>query len=210
VSELEHSAEVLHPQRRRGVRFRPDSALGALHPGLGLVQPPLPGQHAPERHVGDASERIISPAVPLGQLDRLPAAFRRPRKRPVKLDRRLVRQAGELQVRPPDPARQRDALLQVRLGLDGPGCPAPGDAEADQREAAQLLIQAGLRRLRGPGQGLHPLRLLGHRRQVASLAGQLQPDHPEQHLRPSAPAFRHRLGPALGQPQVSLRCRQRP
>jgi hypothetical protein len=36
------------------------------------------------------------PAVPFGQLDRLPAGLGRPRSRPVDLCRRQVRQASEL------------------------------------------------------------------------------------------------------------------
>ena len=36
---------------------------------------------------------------------------------PVELDLRPVHQAHELQIGPPDPARQRDPLFQVRLGL---------------------------------------------------------------------------------------------
>ena len=45
------------------------------------------------------------------QLDRLPAALSRLRKRPVGLDHCLVRQAAELKKRPPDPPRERDAVL---------------------------------------------------------------------------------------------------
>ena len=89
--------------------------------------------------------------MPFGQLDRLPAVLRRPGKRPPDVERRLVRQAEELQIRPPDPARQRDALLQVWLGLLEPGRPVLGDAQVDQRQRAQVLAQAGPRRVRGLG-----------------------------------------------------------
>ena len=46
--------------------------------------------------------------------------------------------------------------------------------------------------------------------QVPPLAGQRQPDHPEQHPRLPAPACRHRRRPPLGHPQVPLRRLQRP
>jgi hypothetical protein len=145
-----------------------------------------------------------------GQLDRLHAVLRRPRKRPVELGDHLVRQAGELEIRPPDPSRQRDALLQVRLGLVEPDRPDLGDAEADKCQRAQFLAQAGLRRVLGLGQGLQPLRLFGHRRQVPALPGQQQSDDPEQHLELSAPPGWHRRRSPLGQPQVAFRRLQRP
>ncbi len=147
--------------------------------------------------------------MPFGQLDRLPAALRPPRKRPRDLNRRLIRQAGELQIGPPDPARQRDALLQVRLGPLEPGRPVLGDAQVDQRQRAQVLAQAGPRRVRGLGCGLQAPRLLDHRREVAALAGQQQPDHPEQQLHPPAPARRHRRRPQFRERQVPLRLLQR-
>ena len=121
--------------------------------------------------------RFVGPAVPFGQLGRLPAVLHRQGKRPEELVIRGVDQAGELQIRPSDPARQRDALLQVPFGVLGPGCPELGAAEADQRQRAQVLAQPGprrrrqdgLRRLRGLGHGLQlPL---GMRNAVAGLDG---------------------------------------
>ena len=99
---------------------------------------------------------------------------------------------------------------RCRSRLLEPGRPVLGDAEVDQRQRAQVLAQAGLRRVRGLGHGLQPPRLLGHRRQVAALAGQQQPDHPEQHLHLPAPAGRHRRRSPLRQRQVPLRLLQRP
>ena len=204
-------------QRRRGLGFCPGGALCALDPGLGLFGPPLPGQHGSKHHEGDAGGRLVVPAVPPGQLDRPHTVLCRPLKRPV--DRRLVCHAGELEIWPPDPARQRHALFQVPLCLLEPGGPnlllepgGPdlGDAEADQRQRPQVLTQAGLRRLRRLGQGLQPPRLLGHRRQVSALAGQQQPDDPEQHVQLHAPAGRHRRRPPLRQAQIPLRRLQRP
>ena len=125
------------------------------------------------------SVRIVGPAVPLGQLDRLPGALRRLREKgPVELDLRPVHQAHELEIGPPDPARQRDPLFQVRLGLVESACPGLDVGDFDQRKRAQLVIQADPRRrrqvirchfpghVRGSGQGLQLPRLLGHRWQV--------------------------------------------
>jgi hypothetical protein len=113
--QLELGADVVDRQRHRGIGFRSDGALGALQPGLGLVQAPLPGQHGSERHIGDAGGRLVGPAVPLGQVDRPPAELRRARQRPGDLTRRLVGQGNELEIWPPDPARHRGRLFQVRL-----------------------------------------------------------------------------------------------
>ena len=84
-----------------------------------------------------------------------------------------------------------------------------GDAEVDQRQGAQVLAQAGLRGVRSFGRGLQPLRLLGHGGQVPALAGQQQPDHPDQHLPLRAPAGRHRRRSPRRQPQEPLRLLQR-
>ena len=83
--QLEQPADVVDPQHRRGLGFGSEGALGALDPGLCLLRPPLPGQRGSEYHVGEAGGRLVGPAVPLGQLDRLPAALRRPRERPEDL-----------------------------------------------------------------------------------------------------------------------------
>jgi hypothetical protein len=195
--------------RHRGLGVRSDGTLGALDPGLRIFEPPLPGQRACEYRECHAGGRLVGPAVPFGQPDRLPAVLRRPGERPADVKRRLVRQAGELQVRPPDPARQRDALLQVRLGLLEPGCPVLGDAEVDQRQRAQVLAQAATRRAWGLGRGLQQLPLLGHRREVPALAGQQQPDHPEQHVHLAAPASRRRHRSQFRERQVPPRLLQR-
>jgi len=130
--------------------------------------------------VRDARGGLVGPAVPLGQLDGRHAVLLQPCERPVALGRRLVGQAGELQKRPSDPVRQYPALFQVPLGLRRPGRPVLGNAEADQRQRAQLLAEAGLRRLRRLREGPQPLRLLSRRLGVAALAGQQQPDDPGQ------------------------------
>ena len=73
--QLQPPADIVHPQPRRWLGFGSDGALGALDPGLGLLGPPLPGQHGSEHHVGGAGGGLVGPAVPPGQLDRLPAAL---------------------------------------------------------------------------------------------------------------------------------------
>ena len=109
---------------------------------LCLLQPSLPDQRGAECHVGDAGGRLLAPAVPLGQLDRLPA--RAPLQREDRKTRRHrpVRQAEELEIGPPDPAGQGDALLQVPVRLLGPRGPDLGDAQADQGQRPQILAQA--------------------------------------------------------------------
>src|SRR5271155_2076295 len=103
--QLDEPADVVDPHPNRWLGFGPDGALGALDPALGLLQLPLPDQHRSEYHVGVAGGRLAGPAVLFGQPYRLLAALRRPHIRPDPLDHRLVRQAGELQIGPPDPAR---------------------------------------------------------------------------------------------------------
>src|SRR5205823_11256445 len=88
-------------------------------------------------------ERFLAPAMAFGQLDRLPAPLRWRRIRPDQQHRvRPVGQAVELQVRPPDLARQGNASLQMPLGileLKGPGL---GDTKADQRRSTQVLARS--------------------------------------------------------------------
>ena len=78
----------------------------------------------------------------MGQLNRLQAALRHPRKRAVDPGRRLVGQAGELEKRTPDLARQRDAVFEVPIRVLKPARPQLGAAQADQSEGAQVLTQA--------------------------------------------------------------------
>ena len=151
--QLEHSAGTVHPQHCRGLGFRSEDAFGALDPWPGLPRPHLPGQHGSEYHVGQARSLLVGPAMPLGQLDRLPAALGSPRERPVDPSSCLIGQASELKKRPPDPARQCDAHLQMALWVLS-GCPELGTAEADQRQRAQLLAQERLRCVRGRGHDL--------------------------------------------------------
>ena len=189
--QLQQPADRPDRQSHCGFGHGSEGPFGALDPGFCLLRPPLPHQHACDRQARNAGGRVVGPAVPFGQLDRLHAPFGRQGKRPEELDRRLVGQAGELQIRPPDPARQRDALLQVPLGLLEPAHPQLGAAEADQRQRAQLLAQAGLRRLRRLRQGLQPLRLLGHRLRVPALPGVQQPYDAKQNPELPVPAVRH-------------------
>ena len=185
--QLEQPADVVDRHRRRGLGFRSDGALGALDPGLGLLEPPLPDQRSSEYHVGVAGGRLVGPAVPFGQPDRLPAALRRPRRRPeISIAAWCARPVNSRYGRPIRRA-STTPCVQVPLRLLEPGRPELGDAEADQRQRAQLLAQAGLRRVRSLGHGPQPPRLLRHRRDVAALPGQQQPDHPQQHLQLPAP-----------------------
>src|SRR5262249_41001568 len=119
--------------------------------------PPLQDQHRSESacDAREADSRFVGPAVPPGQLGRLPAPFHRQGKRPDKLKRRLAGQGGELQIGPPDPARQRDTLPQVPPPLLPPGDPDRGAAQGDRRPRAGAPARAGPNRARRVGDGLH-------------------------------------------------------
>jgi hypothetical protein len=58
ASQLKQPAEVVHPDPRRGLGFRPDRALGALDPALCLLEPPLPGQHGCKYRVGSPPVQV--------------------------------------------------------------------------------------------------------------------------------------------------------
>jgi hypothetical protein len=128
--QLEKPADVADNVSGCGLGVSGEGALSALDPRFGLVQPSPPRQHGSQRHVGGGSCRVAGPAVSFGQHDRLLAELGRPRIRLEHLDRRQMRQAGELQKRPPDPACQRDAPLQVSLCLREPARPDVGDTVA--------------------------------------------------------------------------------
>jgi hypothetical protein len=108
--QFEHPANVVEPNHRRGLGFGSEGTFGALEPGLGLLRPSLPNQHRSEQHAGDAGSRVVGPSVPLGELDRLPGTLLCPHKRAVDPGHRLVGQAAELEIGPPDPTGQRHAL----------------------------------------------------------------------------------------------------
>ena len=178
----------MHPDGRFDVRSQ--GARGVPEPPLTLRQPPL-GDHRPAEHrVGHGDERLVAPAVLPGQLDRLPAALRSARVGPQGGEFRPVRQGGELEIRPPDPARQSHALLQVLVCVLETERPDFGDAEADQRQRSQVLAQAELRSVRRVDGGQQPVRRLRHRRQVPALPGQVQPQDRKHDLQASAPVRR--------------------
>jgi hypothetical protein len=77
--QLKQRAHVADRHRRPGLGFRPEGALGAPHPIRRLLKPPPPDQPRREPYVGDAGGRLVGPAVPPGQFDRLPGALFRQR-----------------------------------------------------------------------------------------------------------------------------------
>ena len=201
--QLKRPAGSADRQDGRGLGVGGEGALGALDPRLGLIRLSLPHQHDRDDHAGHAGRRVAGPAVPLGQFSASCRA-RPPRERMVKLVRRLVGQAGELQVGPSAPAGQRDAAVQIALGVLGRGHRVLGAAQADQRQRAEVRAQARLRRVRDLGHGLQVPRVGGHGRQVPALAVQQQPDHPEQQPHVFSPAGQHRCRLPSGQGQVPL------
>jgi hypothetical protein len=111
ASELEQAAGIVEEHPGGGFGLGPEGLPGALEPPLCLRQPPLADQGAAEHRVGDAGGLVLAPAVPPRQLDRLPAPLRGDRIGPEARGCRPVRQAGELEIGPPDLAGQGHPLL---------------------------------------------------------------------------------------------------
>ena len=84
-----------------------------------------------------------------------------------------MRQADELEIRPPDPVRKSHALLEVLVRVFEAERPDFGGAQADQRQRPQVFPEAELRFLRAVDGGEQPVRRLRYRRQVPALAGQV-------------------------------------
>ena len=115
---------------------------------------------------------------------------------------RPVGQAGELQVRPPDQARQSNALLQMPIRVREPERPDLGDTEADQRRGTQILAQPEVRGIGTLGESEHPMCLLGHDREIDETPGQEEPQHRQHDLHPSATLCGHGRQRAGGHGQV--------
>jgi hypothetical protein len=71
ASQLQDTAAVADPRRRRGLGFRGHGALAELNPRLSLLGACLPSQRGSECPAGDAEGRLAGPAVPPGQRDAL-------------------------------------------------------------------------------------------------------------------------------------------
>jgi hypothetical protein len=144
-----------------------------------------------------------------GELDRLPAPLLGERNTPMGRQFRPVRQAGELEVGAPDPARQGDALLQMPgrvVGLEGVYL---GDAEAYQCQRAQVITQPELGSVRVIDRSQQLVRLLGHGRQVTALPGQGQPRDGGHDPETPAAVCGDRAGPLRGERELPLCLRQR-
>ena len=120
-----------------------------------------------------------------------------------------MRKGGELEIRPPDPARQSHALLEVLVCVLETERPDFGDAEADQRQRSQVFPQAELRFVRRVDGGEQPVRRLSYRRQVPTLPGQVQLQNREHDLQASAPVHGYRRGPLDGQRKLPFCLLQR-
>jgi DNA-binding CsgD family transcriptional regulator len=137
-------------------RLRPDAEglLRARQPRLCFRHPPLVEQYHAEFGIKDPSHRLLAPAMPFRQLDRLPDPFRLKRVGPEQQHpMRPMRQAVEFHIRLPDPASHGHALLQVPVCVLEPEGPDLGDAEADQRRRAQQVLLRPLVLRGGPGVG---------------------------------------------------------
>ena len=137
--QVQQPASVAEPHPGRRFELGPEGALGLLERPVALVEPTQGDHRHAQRQVGDASDRLLGPAVPPGQLDRLPAPLHSQRERPPAHQLRPVRQAGDLQEGPADPVRQGDAFLEVPVRLVEARGPHLGDAEVDQRQRPQVL-----------------------------------------------------------------------
>ena len=105
AGQLEESTDGVDGDRHCGLDIRLDGALGMLDIRLGIFGTPLYDKRASEHHRCHASGRFVAPAVTFSEVERTPAGLRRLGKRPRDPDCRLMCQAGELQIRPPDPLR---------------------------------------------------------------------------------------------------------
>ena len=207
--QLQDRASLMqaHPGGRFGLGAQ--RPLGALQPRLCFLQPPLVQQCGAELGVRDPGERFLGPAVAFGQLDRLPGPLRLRRLGPEQQHGvRPVGQAVEFQVRPPDLARQGNALGQMPFGVFELMGPDLGDTKADERRGAQILAQPELRGIGGLQEGEQPLRLLGHGREVVQAPGQEEPQHREQNLKASPAVGEHRRQRTGGRGQVTCGVRQ--
>ena len=115
---------------------------------------------------------------------------------------REVGEARHLQVRPPDPARERERLLEVAAALVQVPRRHLRDAEIGQRrgvmEAAARPLARGLRRQRrlGRAEGLR------RARDIATESSQPQPGPGQPELDRAAPIVGQRAGKALGNGDV--------
>jgi len=112
-----------------------------------------------------------------------------------------VRQAVDLQVGPPDPARQSDTPLKVGFGFADSHRPELGDAQADQRERAQFLAEPGLRPVQGTGRR-QLLRLPGDSLKIAALTGEVEPQDSQRDTELLAPPCGYRSCPCCGELQI--------
>jgi hypothetical protein len=202
ADELEHAAAVVQPHPGGRLHLGHDDALGPAECLLGFLEPSLGDHRHAEGQVGKAGDRLIGPAMPFGQLDRLPAALRSQRERPPAPQLGPVSQAGDLQIGAPDLVSQGDAVLEVPVRVVEASGPRLGDAEIDKRQGPQIPAQPGLRQVRHNPGGEQPLGLLGHGREVPALAGQAHPHHGDHDPRAATPVRGHRVQSLASKSQI--------
>src|SRR5579862_7407916 len=91
---------------------------------------------------------------------------------PAEVYLRPVHQAHELEIWPLDPARQRDCLVQMVLGLVEVAGPGLGIADFEKRQRTELLTTPrppSRSTVTGSVRGQHPGRSFGRREQLLCL-----------------------------------------
>jgi hypothetical protein len=202
--QLEMPARVVEQQPGRGPGLGTKRGPCPGEPSVCLVEPGVGDHRAGQHRVGHAGDRLLAPAVPLCQLDRLSASLRGQRERPEVGDHRRVRQTTELEIRLLDPASRGDSIVQVPLGVFEPTGPDLRGAEADQRRCVTFLADPEI--LQGVAFDRREQPLGFHRDggQIRALAREVEPLDPEHHLKAGASGLRHRRQTAQGNQQLSL------
>jgi hypothetical protein len=142
---LKRPAAEAHGDGRRRLGALGQDRLGSHEPLLALRDAPAVDQRLGEVHVGDADERVRRPAHAVGDRDRLAeqllGAGGAVRHQAHDAERG---EAGDLDVRAADAAPDRQAALQVGLGVRQAQRPGLGDAQVHERERPQLRADRGL------------------------------------------------------------------
>ena len=113
----------------------------AVEPQLRVLQPAPREDTSTQRQVRAAHDRVLGPAEPVGELDRLATAILgHVGLLPEVRDVRQVAETCDGDVRPSDAASELEAFLQVALGVVELESPELGEPDAHQRERAEVDV----------------------------------------------------------------------